>query len=35
MGTELNRKANWMNSMKRELQGLKDGPELDIHLDSL
>ena len=32
---EYNRKAEWMNNMKKELQGLEESPEMIIHLESL
>ena len=28
-------KVEWINNMKKELQGLEEGPEVDIHLDLL
>ena len=34
MGTE-RPKTKWINNMETELQGLEEGPEADIHLESV
>ena len=30
-----NEKAEWINNMTRELEGLKEGPKAEIHIDLL
>ena len=30
---EHNEKAEWINNMTKELEGLEDGPKVEIHID--